>query len=906
MALETGARIDIYEVTGKLGEGAMGEVYRARDTTLDRDVALKVLPDSFTADPERLGRFQREAKVLASLNHPNIGGIYGLETSGDNQALVLELIEGPTLAERIAEGPIPVEQGLAMVRQIAEALSAAHDAGVVHRDLKPANIKVRPDGTVKVLDFGLAKAVEGGATGSGSSDAATMTAMSSQAGAIIGTAAYMSPEQARGQDVDKRSDIWALGCVAYELLTGHRPFEGSTLSDTLASVLARDVDWSRLPEDVPPALHKFLKRCLEKDATKRLRDATEGILQLEDGLAQPVVEATEQVVVEQTPLKVWQQPAVAAGIALVAVLLTAVVSYFVLRAEPAGPGIVARSSLTPPPSQPLEALVDNNVAISRDGMRLVYRGLQDGTSRLYVRALADFEATALSGLSNNPRHPFLSPDGTRVGFFDGARALQRVSVLGGPPVTIVEVARGPRGASWGEDDRIVFATGGSESGLMSVAVAGGEIETLSTPNVEGGERNHMWPDILPGGEHVLFTILTSGPLENAQVAVFSFETGEYEVLFPGGSGAKYVPTGHIVYGVGGTLRAVGFDLETLTVTTEPIPVIEDVLMGPRGAANFAFSDEGALVYVEGQAGTAVGVDLVWVDTEGVEEVLAANTGNYRQPRLSPDGNRMAVQMRDTTNGNSDIFIYDISRNNFGQFTFDDSGDCCPLWTPDGMAVVWTSNRGGAPNLYKKNADGTGEIERIGESSAMQIGTTWTRDDAEVIFGMNGDLFIDTGDGQAGESLFESPFFESLPRISPDGRWIAYQSDEDGDSDIYVRPFPEIDEGKWKVSAQGGSHPVWSANGDELYFAVNNVVMAASVETEPTFNSGNPSILFQGGYSLIDTPLWGAFDFDPSTERFLVRKQSGSQEGDSFASLNLTAVFNWFEELSRSVPNGLGG
>ncbi|SVA50083.1 uncharacterized protein METZ01_LOCUS102937, partial [marine metagenome] len=737
MALESGTRVGIYGVTAKIGEGAMGEVYRALDTTLDRDVALKVLPEAFTADPERLARFQREAKVLASLNHPNIGGIYGIETSGETQALVLELIEGQTLAERIADGPVPVEQAVAMVRQIAEALSAAHDAGIVHRDLKPANIKVRPDGTVKVLDFGLAKAVEG--RGGEAADAPTMTAMSSQAGAVVGTAAYMAPEQARGEAVDKRADIWALGCVCYELLSGHRPFEGRTMSDTLASVLAREVDLTRLPEEVPAALHKFITRCLEKEPMRRLRDAAEGVLQLEEGLAQPVVEPDAIAAGSAAPLQFWQRPKIALGVGVLGVLLTAGASFLLLQppAVPA-PG-VARASLTPPPSEPLEAIFNINVALTPDGTRMVYRGLFDGQSHLFVRSLDEFEATPLTGLSLDPRNPFISPDGTRVGFFDGNRSLQRVSILGGPPVTITDIPGGPRGASWGSDDTIVFATGNPESGLLRVAVGGGDVETLTVPDSEQGERDHLWPEILPGGESVLFTIRTDGPLENAQIAVLSLQTGEYDVLFPGGSSARYVPTGHIVYGVGGTLRAVGFDLGTLTVTTEPIPVIEEILMGPRGEANFDVSQDGSLVYVSGTSGGAVGLDLVWVDQEGNRELLEADRGRYSNPRLSPDGSRVVLQVRDG-DGNSDIYTYDISRNNFSQFTFHETGDCCPLWTPDGARVVWTSARDGVPNLYVKNADGTGEVERLGESDAMQLGFSWSADGTDLVFaGGNGDL-----------------------------------------------------------------------------------------------------------------------------------------------------------------------
>ena len=898
MALESGTRVGIYGVTAKIGEGAMGEVYRALDTTLDRDVALKVLPEAFTADPERLARFQREAKVLASLNHPNIGGIYGIETSGETQALVLELIEGPTLAERIADGPIPVEQAVPMVRQIAEALSAAHDAGIIHRDLKPANIKVRSDGTVKVLDFGLAKAAEG--RGGEAADAPTMTAMSSQAGAVVGTAAYMAPEQARGETVDKRADIWALGCVCYELLSGHRPFEGRTMSDTLASVLAREVDLTRLPEEVPAALHKFMARCLEKEPMRRLRDAAEGVLQLEEGLAQPVVEPDAVAAGRAAPLRPWQRPKMALGGGVLSILLTAGASFLFLQSPPVPAPGVARASLTPPPSEPLEAIFNINIALTPDGTRMVYRGLFDGQSHLFVRALDEFDATPLTGLSPDPRNPFISPDGTRVGFFDGRRSLQRVSILGGPPVTITDIQGQPRGASWGPDDMIVFATSSAESGLLGVPVGGGDVNTLTVPDPEQGERDHHWPQVLPGGEFVLFTIRTTGPLENAQVAVLSLETGEYDVLFPGGSSARYVPTGHIVYGVGGTLRAVGFDLDTLTVTTEPIPVIEEVLMGSGGEANFDVAQDGSLVYVSGTSGGIAGLDLVWVDQEGNKELLPAEPGNYTAPRLSPDGSRMAIQVRDI-DGNSDIFTYDISRNNFSQFTFDDAGDCCPLWSPDGARIMWTSARNGTPNLYMKNADGTGEVERVGESGDIQLGFTWSADGTDLIFASgNGDLYALSADDQVAAPLFETVFAETRPRVSPDGRWIAYESNEDGNANVYVRPFPDVDGGKWKVSAQGGAHPLWSPDGRELFFSTADSVLAAPITTDVTFNAGNPRLVFQGRYEM-SRPVFPLFDLAPDGTRFLMMQRTGTLADDTFAPLNLVAVFNWFEELKERVP-----
>ena len=555
MPLKPGTTLGPYTVTAKIGEGGMGEVYRARDTKLDRDVALKVLPEAFTADPDRLARFEREAKVLASLNHPNIAAIYGLEEADDTRALVLELVEGPTLADRIAKGPLPLDEAVPIAKQIAEALEAAHEAGVIHRDLKPANIKVRDDGTVKVLDFGLAKALDPNTEGD-PSQSPTLTAAATQMGVIMGTAAYMSPEQARGKPVDKRADIWAFGCVLYEMLTSKRAFGGDDVSLTLAKVLEREPRWESLSDTTPPNVRKVLERCLEKEPRQRVQAIGDVRLAMEGAFETAVSAPSEPGAVPQ--VQVWQRPAAVSLLALVVAIVTGVAVWSLMRPAP---GAVVNSLLTPPPSMPLNiAIFDVNVALTPDGTRVVYRGLVNGQPHLFVRPLAVLDATPLTGLSSNPLNPFISPDGDWIGFFDGFGALQRVSIRGGPAITIVEDVPGyPRGASWGPDDMIIFATG--SSGLLRVPMGGGELEVLTTPDAERGEVNHAWPEILPGGRAVLFTIDAAGGPQNAQIAVLSLESGDYEVLVPGGSNPRYVPTGHIVYGVGGTLRAVGFDLE---------------------------------------------------------------------------------------------------------------------------------------------------------------------------------------------------------------------------------------------------------------------------------------------------------------------------------------------------------
>ena len=567
MALTVGSRLGHYDVTALIGEGGMGQVYRATDTQLGRDVALKILPDTFAADPDRLARFQREAQVLASLNHPGIAAIYGIEKSDDTQALVLELVEGPTLADRIAKGPIPLDEVLPIAKQIAEALEAAHEAGVIHRDLKPANMKVRDDGTVKVLDFGLAKALDTRPEGD-PSQSPTLTAAATQMGVILGTAAYMSPEQARGKPVDKRADVWAFGVVLYEMLTGQHAFQGEDVSLTLASVMKSDLNVTRIPNDVPATVRTVLRRCLEKDPTQRIRDIGDVRLAMEGAFETTVTALSETATAPQ--LRVWQRPVPAALSVLVLAALTGVAVWGLKPQAPPSPRPLVRFAITPPAPELGIAPSTLDLTISPDGTHIVNRAGTNGG--LVVRALDQLEATRQPELGE-VFSPFMSPDGASVGFVSltGGGLLQRVSVFGGPAVTICSLPLGPLGimgfgASWGADDTIIFGTR-PPGGLWRVSAGGGEPEELTTPNAELGEVNHQWPEILPGGRAVLFTIIPAGPVENAQIAVLDLETGAQTVLVPGGSNPHYAPTGHIVYGVGSTLRAVGFDLDRLAVTT---------------------------------------------------------------------------------------------------------------------------------------------------------------------------------------------------------------------------------------------------------------------------------------------------------------------------------------------------
>ena len=862
----------------------------------ERSAASSYLPEAFADDPDRLARFQREAQVLASLNHPNIAAIHGLEDSGDTKALVLELVEGPTLADRIAKGPIPLDEALPIAKQIAEALEAAHEAGVIHRDLKPANIKVRDDGTVKVLDFGLAKALDPNPEDD-PSQSPTLTAAATQMGVIMGTAAYMSPEQARGKTVDKRTDIWAFGVVLLEMLSGRTVFEGEDVSMTLSSVLQREPDWSHLPVAVSPSLSVFLRRCLEKDPKQRVHDVADVRLAMEGAFETTVNQPS--VVVDARNLQVWQRPAAVSLIALVVAIVTGVAVWSLTRPAPA-PRPVTRALLTPPPSNPLDIRPGGNVTLTPDGSRVVYRGLVDGRGRLFVRRLAELEATVLTGLVADPLNPFVSPDGNWIGFSDGLGGLQRVSIRGGPAVTIAASRAAPRGASWGTDDTIIFATSATESGLLRVPMGGGELEVLTTPDAERGELNHVFPEILPGGQTVLFTILATGGLQNAQIAVLSLESGDYDLLVPGGSNPRYVPTGHIVYGVGGTLRAVGFDLDSLTVTSEPVPVVDEVLMGPRGAANFAVAQDGSLVYVRGDRLRRVGVvSLVWVDRNGREESLPSESRGYFEPSLSPDGARLATRVLDDEGGN-DIYVYDIVRNSFTQLTFGDADDCCPLWTPDGRRIVFTSNRSETADLFVKNADGTGEVERMTESDDRQIAYAWSADGDTLVLTNGGDVHTwSPNNGLTSMPLLQTGFTKNRPSLSPDERWIAYDSDEDGASNVYVQPFPDVSGGKWKVSTEGGINPVWSPDGGELFYVSGDAMMVAPITSDQPFRHGTPEVVFEGRNDSVS--LFRFFDLSPDGKRFLVSKPPGVETDDAAVPLDLVLVQNWLEELTRLVP-----
>ena len=889
MPLQPGTTLGPYAVTAKIGEGGMGEVYRARDTKLDRDVALKVLPQAFTDDPDRLARFEREAKVLASLNHPNIASIYGLEEAEGQKALVLELVEGPTLAERIKQGPIPVDEALPIAKQIAEALEAAHEQGVIHRDLKPANIKVKDDGTVKVLDFGLAKAFQPDASDVSASMSPTisLTAAATQMGMVIGTAAYMSPEQAKGKTVGKQADVWAFGAVLYEMLAGKKTFAGEDITDTIAAVVRAEPDWSALPADVPARVGQVLRACLQKSLPDRARDIGDISLAMRGTFETTVTPPSEPVAVAQ--LQVWQRPVAILAAVVTAVLISSLAVWSLTRP---GPQAVSRFEIPLRAEEAFTGVLRHMVAVSPDGRQIVYVTAEG----LALRSLDQVAPVLVAGTDGSAREPFFSPDGLSIGFYTNNR-LQKVFTSGGAPVTLGD-AQNPWGASWGADDMILYGQG--PEGIWRVPGTGGTPEQVIT--VEEGEQAHG-PQMLPD-EWVLFTLRPAGASswDESQIVMQSLATGERVVLIEGGRDARYVETGHLVYALNGVVTATAFDLDAREVLGGPVPLVEGVRTagGTTGAVQFSIAGNGSLVYVpggSGRGGENVSL-LAWVTRAGEDTPTAAPARAYGDPRVSPDGTRVAVHVIDE---NTDVWIWHLDDGPLTRLTFDEGLDAFPLWTPDSSRVVFRSNRDGG-GLFWRAADGTGAVERLLESTNAPRPWGWSTDGQLVFDQAPGDIGVVSVEGdRTVEMLLDTEFEEEEPALSPDGRWLAYQSDESGQPNIYVQPFPNIDDGKWQVSTNGGGDPVWSPDGRHLFFRTGALaMMVAEVETDPTFSPGTPTEAFDmSAYEIIGGGR--RYDLAPDGERFLLRRSGGAQTstGDPFEGL--IVVQNWHQELLERVP-----
>ena len=852
MTLAPGTKHGPYEIVAPLGAGGMGEVYRARDARLHRDVAIKALPSSLADDPERLARFQREARLLAALNHPNVAAIYGLEEADGSPYLVMECVEGETLAAKLAAGPLPVEEALAVAVQIAAGVAAAHEAGVIHRDLKPANVMVRPDGSVKVLDLGLARTVE--VSGSDPSLSPTVTSGATGSGVILGTAAYMSPEQARGRPVDKRTDLFSFGCVLYECLTGQRAFPGDTVSDSLAAILRAEPDWDALPANTPAGVRRLLRRTLQKDSKRRLHDMADARIELEEAIASPEA-AVGAGAGPPAPSRSRAVLRWALGSALVGAIIT------LLATRSFGP---AFSRASPPLRAilPLPAGVElvtggPSVAVSPDGRTLIFRGFGPDGSRLYRRSLDRTEAEPIAGTEGG-FHPFFSPDGEWLGFFT-LNELKKVPLAGGAPISLSLVPPVTAGAAWGADGDIIL-TLVVNGPLFRIPEGGGKPEPLSALDTARGEHSHLWPQILPERRGILVTMVLGRDFQdydNAQIVVLDPKSGERTVVLEGSPFARYA-AGQIVFVRGGSVFRAPFDLSKLRLTGPPVLLPERITIhAGNGVATFAITSDGALVYADGPPVVDPPTTVFRLDREGRETPLPLPEGFYNHPRLSPDGTRLAFMKCEGEN--CKIFLYDLHRNVLSPFTSEPGRFFCPVWSPDGRRLAYTGFTTGSPTLYVKNADGSGQPERLTDAptekrEVAEFPTSWSPDGRTIVYvGVTGgvrlerDIWLVSLDGKRqARRWFETPYEESAAAFSPDGRWIAYVSDESGRREVYLRPFPGPG-GNTKISSEGGSEPIWTREGRELLYRQADEFLSVEIRTEPDLVAGTPRALFSGRF-----------------------------------------------------------
>jgi len=897
-----GHTLSHYRITAAIGAGGMGEVYRATDTKLQRHVAIKVLPAEVARDPERLARFRREAQLLASLNHPHVAAIYGLEEANGQPFLVLELVEGEDLAERLKRGSVPVGEALEIAKQVAGAFEEAHGKGIVHRDLKPANVKVTPQGQVKVLDFGLAKAYAGETAATSSADLSqspTLARAGTQAGVILGTASYMSPEQARGQRVDKRTDIWAFGALLFELLTGERAFAGETVTDVLAAVVHKEPAWDRLPTEVPAPIRRLLRRCLRKKADARLHDIADARLEIDEAL-QAKGDGSEDSSTPGrpgTPAR-FGLPRRVALVALLAAAGLAGVAFGVAwsrRALPAEVEPVRRLSITGLGWSDVEiidvTLFQNLMALSPDGSRLVYSALRDGARRLYLRELDAFDSQPIRGTENG-FGPFLSPDGASLAFAADGR-LKKISLAGGLPQAF-GAAPGFRGGAWRADGTVFFAPL-EFSGIWKASVAGGDTESLQQPDTGAGDLALCLPKLLPGGTSLLFTAFLGG--RAARVGLYDTATGKSRILLEDANNAHYLRSGHLVFGRGSEIWAAAFDSSRSEIVGAPRRVIEQVWAGGFYYSTlFTASENGVLAYAP--AGAQSGRrSLVWVDREGRETPLTREARAYAAPRLSPDGKSILVRIAEDT---TDIWTYEIERGALTRLTSEGYEDG-PLWTADGKAFIYPSNKSGAPALYRQPVAGKGEAVRLGRGGRTEYPETLSKDGKTIVVTeMNPksglDLFLLPLDRDAGlVPLLVTDSSEYAADLSPDGKWFVYISRASGRPEINVRSVAGGGD-EWRVSLNGGTEPRWSRNGGEIFYREGLRMMVAEVRTEPAVSISKPRALFEGLYEVMDGPI--NYDVTSDGRRFLMVKMERSE-----APTELRVVTGWDQELRKALPSG---
>jgi Tol biopolymer transport system component len=864
-----------YRITAKIGEGGMGEVWRATDLKLGRDVAVKILPEAFSQDAGRMARFAREAQVLASLNHPNIATIHGVE----ERALIMELVEGPTLADRIAQGRMPLDEVLAIAAQIAEALEYAHERGIVHRDLKPANIKITPEGRVKVLDFGLAKALSSDEATADPMSSPTLTMRDTQVGMILGTAAYMSPEQATGRPVDRRADIWSFGVVLWEMLSGERLFEGDTVTDTLASVLRGPIELDRLPRETPEFVRTLLRRCLDRDPKNRLRDIGEARITLKNPAP---AEAPDRPV--RSSFWPW-----IAGVCAAAALAFAAL----YLGRPVEEPRLLKLQILPPAKSTFAA---NAIpAVSPDGRHVAFVAETDGKNQLWVRDLDSLDSRALLG-TEGASYPFWSPDSRTIAFF-AARSLKKIDIGGGPPSTVCEGSGGGQGGTWNQDGVIVFSLGFG-SGLSRVSSAGGTPAVVTTVDQASGEIAHRFPSFLPDGRHVLY--LAVGPDRTKRgVWVADLSSGKRSPVQLSSSNPAYSPPGFLLFTRERTLMALPFNAATAQVSGDAVPMTEQVDVYAStylSRALLSVSRNGVLVYSTG--GSSGAIQLTWFDRSGRPLGTVGAPGQVNWPGISPDDKTVAAYRDDPQTGVSDVWLYDLPRGSSYRLTSHSKGvSHFPLWSPDGAYVAYDSDWEGSGKLYRKAASGAGADEVLYASDPPMRADDWSRDGRYVIGEMGtavggGNLWIFPLFGDRKQYQFlRSEFHEGLARISPDSRWMAYVSDRTGRNEVYVTSFPTAG-AQTQISTDGGSFPAWSRDGKELFYLVRGrQLMAVAIKAGSQIEAGIPKPLFEVRFASSGA---NTSRLDVSKDgRFLI-----PVETESPGTQSLVVVTNWTAAMKR--------
>jgi eukaryotic-like serine/threonine-protein kinase len=889
MPLAAGSRLGPYEILAPLGAGGMGEVYRARDTRLGREVAIKVLPEALSADRDRLARFEQEARSASALNHPNIVTIHDVGQADSTTYIAMELVEGKSVGELIAAGPIPARRLLALATQVAEGLAKAHGSGIVHRDLKPENLMVSDDGFVKILDFGLAKLVADPTEAL--SKAPTMARPRTRSGTVLGTVGYMSPEQAAGQPLDFQSDQFSFGAILYEMATGKRAFQRETAVDTLSAILHDEPEpIASLAPRTPSPLRWIVERCLAKDSRERYASTVDLARELAS-----VREHISELSGGEAALSPGTRPRKRELLALAAAagaLLLGVAAGLLLsgrKTAPLEPRPLARLTMTFP-AEVSPVLEQAPVfALSPDGSRLVYAGHGPQERRLYVRAMDRFEATPIPG-TDGALGPFFSPDGQWVGFW-ADKKLKKVSLAGGQPLTICDAAFF-RGASWGADGTILFSPGG-QAALYKVPDRGGSPQAVTTLNPGKGESTHRWPRILPGGKAAIFTAhAANANYDDAQIDVLMLQTGKRRTLVEGGADARYVPTGHLVYLRSGSLFAVPFDLERLAVTGSPVPVLDGMeFFGPAGFAFFDFSTTGSFVYFPFDP-TRLEAELVWVDRKGAATPLTESRRSYFHPRLSPDGRRLLVGVRRITG--ADVWTFDLTRGSWDRLS--SAGlNWNPVWSSDGERIAFASNQSGVVSTLSMPIDRSSPPEQLTKGRAWTSPTSWSPDGKTLLIeeqppSMGYDVsLLSLESGHPLRPFLSTPATETDAKFSPDGRWIAYQSDESGRDEVYVTPYPGPG-GRSRVSTDGGSEPVWSRDGRELFFKSGGKMMSVAIETRP--------ILRGLQKPLFDLTNLDEYDVAPDGRFLFVRTK-----GEATSPKSFSVVLNWFEDLQKRVAAG---